>query len=998
MHNDPFFPSLLAPILVGREAQRDLIERLITETTAGHRTPHVLLIRGEAGVGKSRLLAALHQRAAELGWRAVATTCFEQYQDVPYAPLGDLLRRAAGSADELAHALGPGVDLGDFLPERRNTRPITPDPQAVPPHPAQEQHRLFLALAAYIVTWSREQSALLVIEDLHWSDTASLAFLPVLARALVGLPVMLALTVRPEDTTASLRGVLAELNRQRLAVTIDLPRLSQNEMREMVQACLQNAQPLPQELLDTLYALTEGNPYFIEEVLAALVAGGDIVAMDGAWAIKAVREMRIPQSVQEAVAHRTTGLSPNARDVLTLAAVIGRQVDFAVLQRVTGYDEATLLGLLKELIGAHLLVEESADQFAFRHALACAAIYRTLLARERQRLHRQLAESLEQTSSVYLGDLALHFTQAQVWPKALQYAEAAARRAWSAYAPRETVDQLARALQAAERLPGTALAPLLHLRGRAYDLLDAFAAAQADYERALADAALRGDTADEWQALLDLGYHWTSRDFARADGYFQRALACARFMGDPARLAYSLNRAANVQMVLDLPFTARPLHQEALSIFEQLGDTRGVAETLDLLGVATMLCGDMAAGSAALGRAVALFTQLDARESLINSLTQRSARAEWDTEFVPLTPLTRGIAPLERAVQLAREIGWQAGEAMAQMVRGAHLLTLGAYGEAYNALRTSCAIADAVGHQAFRIQAHSALGVAHLHLLMFPQAVAELEQARALAEAAGMVLMVRCTAAFLALAFTQQQQFVDAETAMMQARRRPGHAEEPSVAERQLRRAEAELALARGAPERALELVDRLIGSAVQQEAGPIPTLWLLRGQALAGLHRYDEARAVLEAALAAAQAQERHPLIWRIQAALVRVALGQRRRDEAQQLAFAAHASIDEVAGTIAEAEMREAFQAQAYALVPDPGALTPRQALKVAFDGLTDREIEVVRLIARGYTNRQIAATLVLSERTVSTHIGNIYSKLGITTRVQAIRWAFDKGVGAA
>src|SRR5205807_8724642 len=164
------------------------------------------------------------------------------------------------------------------------------------------------------------------------------------------------------------------------------------------------------ELLDTLYTLTEGNPFFVEETLSSLFAAGDIFYAQGYWNRKSGSEVSIPQSVQDAVQRRTARVSEAARHVLTLAAVAGRHLAFALLQQLTQYNEHQLLLIMKELVSAQLVVEESADQFAFRHALTRQAIYRQLLTRERRILHRTIAETMEQQSPVtpdlHLDDLA----------------------------------------------------------------------------------------------------------------------------------------------------------------------------------------------------------------------------------------------------------------------------------------------------------------------------------------------------------------------------------------------------------------------------------------------------------------------------------------------------------------------------------------------------------------------------------------------------------------
>jgi predicted ATPase len=187
------------------------------------------------------------------------------------------------------------------------------------------------------------------------------------------------------------------------------------------------------ELPDSIYALTEGNPFFVEEILKSLITAGDIFYIDDHWDRKSLSEFRIPRSVQDAVRQRTDRLSESARRVLILSAVAGRRFDFALLQQLTGYDESQLLAVMKELISAQLVVEESEERFAFRHALTRQAIYADLLVRERKALHRTIADTLERLYApvldTYLADLAYHFYEAGAWEKALEYGQRAGEEA-----------------------------------------------------------------------------------------------------------------------------------------------------------------------------------------------------------------------------------------------------------------------------------------------------------------------------------------------------------------------------------------------------------------------------------------------------------------------------------------------------------------------------------------------------------------------------------------
>jgi predicted ATPase len=262
--------------------------------------------------------------------------------------------------------------------------PIAGLSPAPPLDPAQEKRRLFHALAQFFTRLAARHSLLIVIEDVHWSDETSLEFLLLLARRIAALPVLLLLTYRSDEQHEALGHALATLERERLLVEWPLTPLRPDEVDGMIRAIFDLETPVRAEFLEAICSLTEGNPFFIEEVLKSLVASGDIFYADGTWDRKPMSELRIPRSVQDAVRVRTAQLSTDAQRVLIVAAVTGRRFDFGLLQRVVQHDEPELLRLVKEMIGAQLVVEDTADHFAFRHALTQQVIYSGLLARERR--------------------------------------------------------------------------------------------------------------------------------------------------------------------------------------------------------------------------------------------------------------------------------------------------------------------------------------------------------------------------------------------------------------------------------------------------------------------------------------------------------------------------------------------------------------------------------------------------------------------------------------
>jgi len=602
---------IVCPVLIGRAADLTALHTLIDQVKSGkEQKGQVILISGEAGIGKSRIVTEAKKYASAQGFLQFQGNCFPTDLSYPYAPILDLLRSllTSNQATPLSAAVeNLARDIFPLLPE------LVPDQTAPLPRlePEQEKRRLFSVLATFFLHLSTQSPVLLIIEDVHWSDDTSLDFLHYLARRSVSQPLLLLVTYRHDEMQPELSSWLAQLDRERLAHEIRLAHLARNEVDTMLSAIFEERHTsfdmrrfLHGEFLDTLYTLTEGNPFFVEETLSSLIAAGDIFYAQGYWNRKPGSEVSIPHSVQDAVQRRTAGVSEAARHVLTLAAVAGRHFDFALLQQLTRYDEHQLLLVMKELVSAQLVIEESADQFAFRHALTRQAIYSQLLTRECRMLHRTIAETMEQqpsvTSDMHLEDLAYHFYQARDWQKAVDYAQRAGEKALGLYSHRAAIDYFTWAREAADHLslpPSTqspGLRPALYrARGQAYETLGEFEQARHDYTQALDAARKMNNRVAEWQSAIDLGFLWAGRDYAQAETWFRQAFILSQALDDPVLHARSLNRIGNWHLNVEQPHEALRYHREALAIFQELHDSRGIAETLDLLGMTSYLGGDL---------------------------------------------------------------------------------------------------------------------------------------------------------------------------------------------------------------------------------------------------------------------------------------------------------------------------------------------------------------------------------------------------------------------
>ena len=531
-----------------------------------------------------------------------------------------------------------------------------------------------------------------------------------------------------------------------------------------------------------------------------------------------------------------------------------------------------------------------------------------------------------------------------------------------------------------------------------HETLGEFERACEDYQAALDGAQASGDCQAEWRALLDLGFLWAARDYAKMGEYRRRALTLARTLDDPITLGHSLNRVGNWYVFVEQPREALRYHHEALALFQAAGDRHGLAATYDLLGVTNIIGGDILAGVQHYERAVALFRALGDLQALSSSLAYFSARAACYLFVATVWPLAEADACLrdgEEALRLARQIGWRVGEACALSILAFGHGPRGQYALALERAQAALAIAQEIENASWMASARLALGALALDLLALETARGHLEQALALAHELGS-FFVRNVAGYLATTCIAQRDLARAEEVL--AATLTSDTPMETQGQRVTWCARADLALACGDPTAAIRIADRLIESAAHVErygAGCIPRLWKLRGEALMALGSAEAAADALLAADQGAAQRGLRSLRWRIQTSLGKLYQSQARRRLAEQAFATARAVVEDLAVAVPDPELRQGFLRNARAMLPRPPAPTPRRSARDAFDGLTGREREIAALIAQGLINREIAEALIVGERTVETHISNILGKLGFTSRRQIAAWAVEKGL---
>ena len=977
-----FDEPIVCPIVVGREPELDRVQRILSVAVEGR--AQVVLISGEAGIGKTRLVETAAGILAGQDWHVVQGNFFEPDRTLPYAGLTDLLRNYLSGAGEqqVSRFAQDAPHLSRLAPELTRTVVATPEAEL---DADQDKRLLFQEFAQFIEALAQTKTAI-ILEDLHWSDDSSLELLLHAVELRASGPLLLLVTYRSDEVEPGLRHFIAGLDRLRLGNDLSLRGLAFSDVDRMLRSILARSQPVRAEVLEAIHELTDGNPFFVEEVVRSLLSQN---APD-VWDIGLAGVTRIPRSVDESVRERTSALDDQALAILQIAAVAGRRFDLPLLFRLCSIDEAGLLRIIKQLTAADLVVEVSEDRFAFRHALTRQAIYGGMLTRERRMLHGQIAACLAEmhgdAAEEYYGDLAYHAYQAGDWSQAYTFSQKAGERSLTLFSPAAGVAHFSRALDAASHLDAPHVGPVYCARGKAYEILGDFNAALADYEAALALAETSGDPRATGEALLAIGMLWAGKDYAVTGAYFERAYALALESRDRLATAQSLNRVANWYVNVEQPAEGVARHEQALAIFHELADEAGIAATEDLLGMANLILGDLVKSYEWYRKSIGLVERLGDRVGLVSSLAtlpNHGASYHGDT-LIPAVTLASAAEAGARGLNLATEMGWRSGEAYANWGMALCLGPAGRYGESIAYAAMGINIANEIQHTQWLCGGYCARGLLRLDLLDFGAARSDLEQAHILAQEIGSIFWIKLTAAPLALAYVAAGELDRAEALL-----RPLLSEQPmpTFAQRQIDCAWGELLLALERFTEALAVFEGLEAKAVNftPERGIARTA-KLRGDALAAASRPDDALAAYAEGLVAAELDGRLSYKWRILAAITKVRLAKGDSTEGNRAASQALGIARDLAATLGDRAEASRYLQAVEVLLPTEA----NRSAKTAGSGLTRREREVAGLVAGGLSNRAIAEALVLSERTVESHVAAALSKLGFSSRAQLAVWA--------
>jgi DNA-binding CsgD family transcriptional regulator/tetratricopeptide (TPR) repeat protein len=986
-----------SPTFVGRLGELELLEAARGRAADGE--PAVVLVGGEAGVGKTRLVTELAARCATDGTRVLQGGCVPVGDGaLPYAPIVEALRSlladvGAGAVREL---------VGPSWPELAHLLPALGEPEAGGPPSQATQARLFELLLSLLGRLSEQTPLVLVVEDLHWADRSTRDLLAFLVRNLRRERLLLVVIYRNDEPGQQRLGpYLAELDRGGQIVRIELARLDQAETVAQLVGIL-GAVPAA-DLVDGVFARSEGNPFFTEELLEVVRSGSG----------------ELPATLRDLLRGRVQTLPDPARQVLAVIAVAGRRISHRLLASVAGLDDRELVEALRVAVANHLLVTAPGeDGYEFRHALLREVVGADLLPGERTRLHASCAQALtdqpkldDAAPAVLAGELAVHWDAADELARALPARVQAGLTAGRARAFAEAHRHYERALELWELVPESAW-PMgldqVDLLARTAEAA-AFTGAVERAIRLVGDALDRVDPAVEpvraAVLLARLGDHrWVAGDEAGALAAFEQAERLLAGKPPSAERARVLAAHAYALLLSLRSEEARLRCEEAITVARAVGARAEEARGLRVLAGCLGSLGDEE-------RAIAL--GLEARniaEEVGDAETVMSTYVIVDSSLGLLGRERDALDDAQQGYQRARDLGLEhaMGSYVAVNVVNS-LLDLGRWVECERLARELLAgdTWDAFGR-------HRALGLLlarrgefaeareHLHLAqrLSPSffggstwwgpvelalwegrddeaGAAVAEGLRWCAERDPDGTLLQRTSRWYALALRLEADRVERAAA---------------------RRAPEEVAAARRRAAPVLTTLDRLAAAPTPQARSP----WII-GQLLLSRAEQSrlEGRSDPERWQAATAAWERleHPF----EAAYARyrqaeaLLAGGAFHKQAETVLRAAH----QTAVTLGAKPLRReigllAQRGRLHLQEPVDAATEPKAPPSPAASlGLTRRETEVLVLVAAGRTNRQIGQALFITPKTASVHVSRILAKLGVAGRGEAAAIAHRLGL---
>ena len=961
--------------IVGRQREAALLWEGIQSAERGRLA--VAWLAGEPGIGKTRLLDAVASRALDAGMVVRRGGAFDAEGMPPYLPFLEALGQhvRATSPDDLRAQVGPFASvLATILLEVPARLGATPAAYSLPPD--QARLRLYEAVASLLAAIADERPLVLILDDLQWADPASLDLLRYVARrqqtsrlCILGAYRTGEVAHRPE-----FERTLAALENLRVLRPIAVETLSRDDVSAMAALALRG--PVDENVSAELHLQSEGNPFFAEELLREWQATAAIVCQGGVWVRAASPPQATgspPPSIARVIRQRLARLSSETLSLLRTAAIIGRTFDVSLLAEASGSLPEDVEGCLRDALAAQLVRAGPANSFSFTHDMLRECLYEDVTATRRQRLHGFIGLALERrpepVDTQRLAELAFHFARSGDRERGARYARQAAARALDTLAFAEAMTGFQTALRLTAE-GDSARGELLLGLGDAAVLAGAEAEAAVAFAQAQAWFQSRGEVALAARAAHALGHSWwRQEEIARARTAFEAARALLEPRSGPALVRLLVDLGTLLAVSAHEHAAGIALVQRAVDQARDLDDRQLLAASNRALGNLLVRGNDLAAGIPLLEEALALAVAVDDAVEAAECCACLALGYFWQgavarSEAAALQRLAFAEASHDR-YQLRHVYTWLA---VCSAMRGQ-------FAEAERRLDQAQAVVAGLESPEPRAYLAFTRGAMAVMRGDYAAADAYLGQAIAIFRAIGSHALVWYLGfvGVLQLALGQTEA---ARQSLRELRTFLDALPENVMAGAELLACAAQIALSLGDLEQLESLLPRLTA-----HRGQFHDLLIDRLLGEAATRRGAFGEAALSLACAESLAR-REGLVW--------------------ELAHVLEAQADLERATAEDGEAERARLAEALALVEGWGneqeaaRLGERIALIGARRparypaGLSGREAEVLHLVAQGRSNRQIAAALSLSVKTIENHLTSVYGKLGVDNRAAATAFA--------
>jgi len=593
--------------LVDRVEEMKLLKEATDRAVRGE--GGVVFLYGEAGIGKTRLARELAAYASLLGMRVLSGRCpalFRMDGVPPYILWKEVVKDylETCTSNQLYKVIGNyPIEVSKLVPELKHM--LRSMPESFPLSPENSRDRLFEAVSQFIINISEEGSLLVILDDLQWTDESSLLLLHYLARAAFKESLLILGAYRDTDVDEKhpLIPVLSELNRERLLQSVQLKRMSVDDVSEMIKRILEQDN-IPREFCELIYERTRGNPFFAEEVIKSLKEEGVLYREDNKWKIKEVSKIEFPETIKSVIKARVRRLDEECQNVLTMASFVGNDFTLEALSALTGIEENKLLDLMDRMLKTGLVKEREVrgeGVCSFADIMVRNIVYEEVSLLKRKKLHGIVGNALEKIYAKkideHLGELAYHFLEAGDKDKALNYFMKAGEKAAKIYANGEAVSYFQSALGLLEEKEGE-----YRERARVLETLGDIKSIVGEYDACLKrwnEALLLRKQLDEKEKVAELHRKmavilWRQVGKTElAQENFEKALRILEAGPESIELAALYAARARMSYFTEDVTKARLWAEKALELARKLNASEVVASSYDCLGMVFLATGEI---------------------------------------------------------------------------------------------------------------------------------------------------------------------------------------------------------------------------------------------------------------------------------------------------------------------------------------------------------------------------------------------------------------------